>query len=1027
MRRPEFNGTRPFSSMSLLVQVVLLCYTSMTTRIKRDRVAVTTIQSLEWTSGFTNANSEVWGGGAVNLEYLRGTGVQIISCRFMSNWNGFKDDQKDESRLRGGGAIYLKDADATCEGCIFQDCIAKSGWGGAIVSLGEGKIPVLTIRDCEFSRCKCEHLDRVSETLTQFGGGGAICGLSTKTLVEQSHFTNCTCPCAKASQIHHGGAIMANHSLACTDCTFTSTKTVKGNGGAIWVSGQADSRVSGCKFTTCMGKNAGGVYYTGEAPFEISDCRFEQCSGQAADVACLYINTRALTFNNVTVLTNSSAKSLVSLVIPTTVDIDLVECHIDCTGSQGFDSGHQCINFGNSYGDISIRESSFVAVSKRGDGGGAFRFNGTGHTIEFLDCEFTRISAKNNGGAISFAGGHSEIVIIHGCTFDGCNANGTGGALYFSFTGESTGTCDIQNCTFTANTATGTEGNGQSLQLDFVATGPEPSMYVVRNCTFSEHTGSKWPLFLTPGEGYAQLQTPWELVELLFVKNTVGDGGLVGVWSAVDMSYVRCEFTANDCKEKGMVLLCRNRCGQRIFTECVFQQCSNVGSVGIMSVLFSEETGFVDELILESCEFNGCSGTSLLTFGKIGNVTINGTTFDSCSGTSSMVVCSNELQDPNVLFAIEDSHFVGCTGFAQLVSIEQSASIDLMHCRFETMKNGLSSIFMAQGELSVFRLEGCYFSDITITKSMIDFNSVRLCSDMEISNCQFSKCTSQTSFLHISSETLNISGNNVFAFAPDIMDVSPIKFELSGQGKIEGAEFSVLPWSTGRGYGKLVNLALSSPDAELEFYNCCFTQPSFTLTPETYPYFLVLSGEGKVKFTGACFECPQEAAFTKEGSVEVDCPAYSFETCECWVIPSFTDEPSQTDPQSSQVGPETTSDSESSSPVSPTTEDQGSGTGGKSNAGLIAGVTIAIIIIIVVIVIIVILLLRRRGQENSEEGVNSDEEFTEETIRTVTQEKAVPAPSGGWSQTTEDNPIFGTESVDNSTNPFANAFEEDAW
>ena len=244
----------------------------------------------------------------------------------------------------------MKEADATCERCVFQQCIAKSGWGGAIVSVGEKKTPVLTITECEFSKCQCAHLKNVFDNVTGYGGGGAVCGLKTSTVVRQSHFTSCTCACTKDIEIHHGGAIMTNHSLTCTDCTFTSTKTQRGNGGAIWVSGQAASTVSGCKFVTCVGKNAGGVYYTGEPRFEILDCRLEQCSGKAADVASLYINTTDLTFNNVTVLTSSSAKSLVSLVGPTTIDI--VDCHIDCTGSKGFDAGHQCINFGNNYGTL---------------------------------------------------------------------------------------------------------------------------------------------------------------------------------------------------------------------------------------------------------------------------------------------------------------------------------------------------------------------------------------------------------------------------------------------------------------------------------------------------------------------------------------------------------------------------------------------------------------------------------------------------------------------------------------------------
>ena len=73
----------------------------MTTRIKEADLASTTLESLDWLSGFTGGNSDVWGGGAVNLDGMT-VGAKIIDCQFISNWNGFKDDQTHESTIRGG-------------------------------------------------------------------------------------------------------------------------------------------------------------------------------------------------------------------------------------------------------------------------------------------------------------------------------------------------------------------------------------------------------------------------------------------------------------------------------------------------------------------------------------------------------------------------------------------------------------------------------------------------------------------------------------------------------------------------------------------------------------------------------------------------------------------------------------------------------------------------------------------------------------------------------------------------------------
>ena len=76
---------------------------------------------------------------------------------------------------------------------------------------------------------------------------------------------------------------------------------------------------------------------------------------------------------------------------------------------------------------------------------------------------------------------------------------------------------------------------------------------------------------------------------------------------------------------------------------------------------------------------------------------------------------------------------------------------------------------------------------------------------------------------------------------------------------------------------------------------------------------------------------------------------------------------------------------------------------------------------IILILVVVILLIRRKKSERSDEGDTNDQEFAEETITTLNSEHTA---EHGWSQTTEDNPLFSTENFDDGDNPFTNAFEE---
>ena len=94
---------------------------------------------------------------------------------------------------------------------------------------------------------------------------------------------------------------------------------------------------------------------------------------------------------------------------------------------------------------------------------------------------------------------------------------------------------------------------------------------------------------------------------------------------------------------------------------------------------------------------------------------------------------------------------------------------------------------------------------------------------------------------------------------------------------------------------------------------------------------------------------------------------------------------------------------------------------------MIAGVVIAVIVVIVVIILLIVLLPRcKRFKSSSNEG-STNEEFTEETITTLT-EHATEDNAEEWHQT-QDNPLFASENFDgdDDDDAFANAFEEQGF
>ena len=335
-------------------------------------------------------------------------------------------------------------------------------------------------------------------------------------------------------------------------------------------------------------------------------------------------------------------------------------------------------------------------------------------------------------------------------------------------------------------------------------------------------------------------------------------------------------------------------------------------------------------------------------------------------------------------------------------------------------------------------LDSCHFKGIMLLKSIVGFSSSAMlladsvyCEVMKITGCTFEDCQSSWGHLIEVIATSFELDNNSFDYG-SATQTTPMTISVtSGQSSFQNTLFAASSDVT------LMELTCGE-NAEIQFYNCCFTRQGEVPAPQTH--YLTLTVQGSVKFSTVCFYGSDQStaisviAGHDKVSYEGNPDSY-FGECSCWGNVDPEPEPTSvvTDPdEPSSSSSSQESESTPSEPAESTTTevtsatenpDEGSGGGGKSNAGMIAGVVIAVLIIIAVIVVVILLLLRRRNGNNqqSDDAISGQEELAEETVHTST-EGHTPG-FGEWSQTSEDNALFTTETYADES-PFTNAFEE---
>lgn len=357
-------------------------------------------------------------------------------------------------------------------------------------------------------------------------------------------------------------------------------------------------------------------------------------------------------------------------------------------------------------------------------------------------------------------------------------------------------------------------------------------------------------------------------------------------------------------------------------------------------------------------------------------------------------------------------------GFVNVSGGDRSGII-LKDCEFKhTKPEALTTCIISVTTSDVIpRIELIHttFTQIHLAKTFVvykDLNMRCTCETLKITDCEFDQCMVRKSWLPqpwllAKCQSIQIN-DSVMAFSCDAADMTPLRIEAWENQRltvdIRGTTFE--PGRNGWVKCPLMIIAGSDRGTQVNFYNCCFAADSNAKAETNGTLYMDLTGFGEVTCTDVCFELlGNMKPVTCSGKISFSCPdsALSGE-CECWYIPpSETSAPEEETTEIEMEAPDVvTSDEEDgdvgggteNAPVGPTEKPvdppgkpdetvTGSGESGqredpKSNAGLIAGVTIGVIIVIAVVVVLVFFLLRRRKNFDTDssptepETVNTD-------------------------------------------------------
>ena len=687
---------------------------------------------------------------------------------------------------------------------------------------------------------------------------------------------------------------------------------------------------------------------------------------------------------------------------------------------------------------LNIYMSKFIECSSTGSSAVLFAGMENEWTSYLPDLKFelntvTRCEGDSKGSVINFG---PPTLSFRGNVFRLNQAN-VESCVYIAAGNLLSGNYIFDNCTF--------DNNEQELSGQFIGF-RAPRDLSFTTCIFENLKGtSMGALYIQRMSGGVRLDiTGCSFINCAITGYSTGGGGAVysgdvTVLTIRDSVFDSCKTnTIEGSNMGGGAIFVDASTAEGTIVNCTFRHNENTDA---MSIKVNSKENDPSRIDISNCSF---SAHEQQTVGPIISfVYVEGNTPTTAPYEYRLTACrflDNIITETSGVVSIaaksivyENSSFVNTfvrRGTASLIVLgANTETCHLEYCHFECVESsdkGMASLLLLSSPLPQLSLIESAFSYIYAGSGLISYtNGAKTLADpfiemVTLTSCNFQNCRADSnSFLDLNCQGCSLDRNEFNSNS--LGTIPPVRIAVtSGKSTICNTSFTV---SADSPTTSMIQLACAS-GSEIEFYNCCFTH---TASIGSGPLYLSMELEGKVTFSQVCFDVDKQQAISNTGSgtISYDGPESSFfgDNCQCWASIDPTSEHTTT-----ETTTETTSSSEPSTPSSGQTTEEtdvpDAGTGKKSNAGLIAGVVIVVLVIIVVVVVLLIIFLRRRqGQVTEEEG-HSDQEFAEETVPS-TNDSAINQVVTDWSHTTEDNPFFTSENMnDDDANPFEDDFGE---
>ena len=381
------------------------------------------------------AGNTIFGSSSNNrLLFLSGGTNSIANLTFQ--------DFMHTATTENGGGIAVVNGIFTATNCTFTNNEANGAVGGGAVLVRNVSS---TFTDCSFTN------NRAVNTST--GSGGAILvDVGGMAMIVNCSFNDNT-------SVRAGGAIESNSPdlLTITNSTFDAnfTGSAPGNGGALHITGPANSNITGGSFTNNTAAREGGGLWNGSGTMTVTDVMIDanDAQGAAGDEGGggIFNNGGTLVVTGTTMITNNTASGAsgsgggIFNLTPGTLNIDGITISGNTANRAG---GGIELNAmaGETYtfNDI-VLDGNSIATPNPGNGGG-LHITGAGDVV-FNGGSVVNNSANEGGGLWN----HNGNMTVNGTVLTGNSALGpnTGGGALFNLGGG----------TLAVDAATTLEGN----------------------------------------------------------------------------------------------------------------------------------------------------------------------------------------------------------------------------------------------------------------------------------------------------------------------------------------------------------------------------------------------------------------------------------------------------------------------------------------------------------------------------------------------------------------------------------------